>query len=108
MPVREVTAEELKNLNNEGITLLQFYAEWCGPCKMLTGEINKIIEENEALNIVRYDIDQDINLAREYGIRGVPALFLLRNEEILDLKSGFFPKKNIEEWMHSQLEWEGR
>ena len=107
MNIKEISVEELKNLNNSGLSLLQFYATWCGPCKLLKLEINKLLEENSELNVLQFDIDKDIELARSFGIKGVPALFLLKDNEILGSQGGFIPKDAIEDWIHSKLEFEG-
>lgn len=108
MSIREISPEELRNLDHSGVSLLQFYATWCGPCKLLKLEINKMLEENESLNVLQFDIDKDIELARSFGIKGVPALFLLKDNEILGSQGGFIPKDTIENWIHSKLEWEGK
>ena len=108
MPMREISAEELRNLDHIGFSILQFYATWCGPCKLLKHEIDKMMQEDETLNVLRYDIDQDVSLAKEMGARGVPALFVLRDDKVLGPKSGFMPKETIQNWIHSELEWEGK
>lgn len=108
MPITEVTSEELKNLNNEGFALLQFYATWCGPCKMLKSEIDKMMKEDTSLKLFRYDIEQDVELAKDFGARGVPALFILKDNEMIGPQIGFMPKSTIENWIHSQLEWEAK
>ena len=97
MPIKEISPEELKSLESEGIALLQFYATWCGPCKLLKHEINKMLEEDEALNVMQFDIDKDIELARSFGIKGVPALFVVKNGEVLAKQSGFIPKEKIQD-----------
>jgi thioredoxin 1 len=108
MPMREISAEELRNLDHIGFSILQFHATWCGPCKMLKVELDKMVAENETINVLRYDIDEDIDLARSFGIKGVPALFILKEDQVIGPKSGFFPKSHIEEWVHATLEWEGK
>lgn len=96
MAMKELSVEELKNLDNTGITLMQFYATWCGPCKLLKLEINKLLEENNELNVVQFDIDQDIDFARSFQIKGVPALFVLKDNEIVARQSGYMTKENIQ------------
>lgn len=96
MPIREISAEELKNLDNIEISLLQFYATWCGPCKLLKHEITKMLEEDNTLNVLQFDIDKDLDLARSFGIRGVPALFILKDNEIVAKQSGYMQKQDIE------------
>ena len=107
MPMRDISAEELRNLDHIGVSLLQFHATWCGPCKMLKAELDKMLAEDETLNVLRYDIDEDIDLALSFGVKGVPALFILKEDQMIGVRSGFFPKADIEKWVHSQLEWGG-
>ena len=97
MPILEVSPEELRNLDHSGFSLLQFYATWCGPCKLLKVEVDKLLEDMPALNVLRFDIDKDIELAQNFGIKGVPALFILKDNEILGVKSGLIPKDKIAE-----------
>jgi thioredoxin 1 len=108
MPMRDISADELTDLKETGFSLLQFYATWCGPCKLLKLEIDKILEEQPEINVLRFDIDEDLNLAKSFGIRGVPALFILKGNQVLDKKTGFIPKETIQNWIHSELEWEGK
>ena len=98
--MKELSVEELKNLDNTGITLMQFYATWCGPCKLLKLEINKLLEENNELNVLQFDIDQDIDFARSFQIKGVPALFVLKDNEIVARQSGYMTKENIQDWLN--------
>jgi thioredoxin 1 len=95
MPMIELSPEELKNLDNIGFSLLQFYGTWCGPCKLLKVEIDKVLEEMPALNVLRYDIDKDIDLAHSFGIKGIPVLFILKDKEIISRQTGFMPKEKI-------------
>ncbi|WP_367364553.1 thioredoxin [Candidatus Tisiphia endosymbiont of Nedyus quadrimaculatus] len=80
--------------------LVDFWAEWCGPCKMLT----PIIEElSKALvgkvKIVKMDIDKNPNIPSSLGIRSIPTMILFKDGKQLATKTGVFPKNIIEEWI---------
>ncbi|WP_341753889.1 thioredoxin [Candidatus Tisiphia endosymbiont of Dioctria rufipes] len=80
--------------------LVDFWAEWCGPCKMLT----PIIEElSKALvgkvKIVKMDIDKNPNIPSSLGIRSIPTIILFKDGKQLATKTGVFPKNIIEEWI---------
>ena len=106
MPIREIESEELKNLDNSGLSLLQFYATWCGPCRLLKVEIEKLLEEMPALNVLRYDIEKDTELAQSFGIKGIPVLFILRDKQIIARQTGLIPKDKIADWIHMTIETE--
>ncbi len=72
-------------LNADIPVLVDFWATWCGPCKMVAPELEALAAETEGkLKIVKLDIDQDRDLAVEYGIRGVPTLLLFKNGKMIE------------------------
>jgi thioredoxin 1 len=85
-------------LLENGVTLLDFYAEWCGPCKMLTPVIDDLSTEfsdNKEVKITKINVDLESDLANKYGIRGIPALLFFKNGELIDRLSGLQPKDKI-------------
>ena len=90
--VKHLENENLSDLVKEGITLVDFYAEWCGPCKMLA----PILEEIEC-NVVKVDVDLHNELAVKNGVMSVPTVFIYKNGEIKDKFIGFRSKEEIEE-----------
>lgn len=97
MAVYEGTKENLKQLldENEGITVIDFYAPWCGPCKMLTPTLNEL--GDEGIHIVKIDIDSQRDIAHEFGIMSIPTLIYTRNNRIIHRSTGFHTKDMIEE-----------
>lgn len=94
----------LKNENfqdeiKEGRILVDFHASWCGPCKMLSPIIDEIGSERGDIKIVKVDIDEHEELARQYGIMSVPTLLLFENGKIVKNHTGFFPKEILEKWI---------
>ncbi len=69
----------------EDIVLVDFYTEWCGPCKMLTN----ILEEIDYMKILKVDADKFPNLARQFGIMSVPTLYFYKNSEIVKKEIGY-------------------
>ena len=76
--------------------LVQFSAEWCGPCKMLGPVIDEISVQYENINFVKVNVDENSETAVKYNIRGVPTVLLIKDGEIVDRFSGFKPKTEIE------------
>lgn len=80
--------EEVK----EGVVLVDFFATWCGPCKMLGPVLEEIAKEQTDLKIVKVDVDQHESLAQQFGIMSVPTLVLYKDGRPVKQMSGFMPK----------------
>lgn len=80
--------------------LVDFYANWCGPCKMLAMEIEKVINEID-IDIVKVNIDEAEDIARKYGVMSIPTLILFENGQELKKTIGFIPKEKIKEFIEN-------
>ncbi len=88
---------ELKNENFQeeiktGLVLVDFFATWCGPCKMQSAVLEEI--ENE-VKIVKVDVDQHESLAREYSVMSIPTLILFKDGAVVTKNVGFMPKQAL-------------
>ena len=97
MSVVKITAENFEEmvLKAEGKVLLDFWATWCGPCKMIAPFIEEIAEENEHLTVGKIDVDEDRELAIQFGISSIPTLVLMENGEKVAEALGYRPKADI-------------
>ena len=76
--------------------LMDFYAEWCGPCKMQTPELEKVKEMmGDAVEIKKVDVDQNMDLARKYGIQVVPTLVIEKDGEVKERLEGVTPAETL-------------
>lgn len=81
---------------SEDLVLVDFYAEWCGPCKMMSPILDQISEEvKDFAKVYKVDIDESQNLAVKYSIMAVPTMKIFKNGEIVDEIVGFQPKDGI-------------
>lgn len=84
-------------LNEKGIVLVDFFANWCGPCKMLSPVLGQIAEEyKDEVKVCKINIDEEIELAQQYQIASIPALLVFKDGQVVNQSVGFVPKKAIE------------
>ena len=86
--------DEVINTNNK--VLVDFYADWCGPCRMLEPIVNELGENHD---IIKLDVDQWQEMANYYGVMSVPTLILLHDGKEIDRTSGFKPKEELEKFI---------
>ncbi|NLM63490.1 MAG: thioredoxin [Mollicutes bacterium] len=92
--------ENFNDLINKDIVLVDFFANWCGPCRMLSPIIDEIAEDRNDFNIVKVDVDQNPNLAQQYGVMSIPTLMIFKNGKVVDIKNGFIPKEMLVDWIN--------
>ena len=84
--------------------LVDFWAEWCGPCKMLGPILEEISEDlKDKLQVVKVNLDENQDLAMKYSIRSIPTLLLFKEGELVDTKVGLLPKSDLVEWLSSKI-----
>jgi thioredoxin 1 len=88
-------------LINGDLVLVDFFATWCGPCKMLTPVLEDLASDRSEIKIVKVDIDESSDLARQYGVMSVPTLMLFKNGNLVASQSGYMPKELIVRWIDS-------
>lgn len=80
--------------------LVDFYANWCGPCKMLSPILEELANEVD-IDIIKVDVDKYQDLAREYGVMSIPCLILFDNEKEIKRTLGFMPKEKLKEFINN-------
>jgi len=83
--------------------IVDFWAEWCGPCKMLTPILEELSDEmKNEINVVKVNLDENQDLAMKYSIRSIPTLLLFKEGNLVDTKVGLLPKSEIVSWFKSK------
>ena len=96
MSVLKITKENFNEvLNSEKTVLLDFYADWCGPCRMVSPIVDEIAEENSQYFVGKINVDNEPELANEFGVMSIPTLVVLKNGKIVNQSAGARPKQSI-------------
>lgn len=93
--IKYFTGDDFEKEVSEGIILVDFYADWCGPCKMM-GEVLETIDD---INILKVNTDENAELARNYGIMSIPTLILFKNGSVVNKLIGLQSKEDIIEFV---------
>ena len=91
-------------LNASGLILVDFWAEWCGPCRMITPALDEIAQDFAGrLTVAKINIDENPVTPSRYGVRSIPTLMLIKDGTILETKTGALPKSQLRAWIDSHL-----
>ncbi|MBQ6885948.1 MAG: thioredoxin [Lachnospiraceae bacterium] len=88
-------------LENKGNTLIDFWAPWCAPCRMLSPVVDEVAEETNDVKICKVNVDEQQELAMQFGIMSIPTLVVLQDGKEIKRSSGFIPKQAIKELINS-------
>ena len=84
--------------------LVDFWAEWCGPCKQVAPALDAIAaKQSDKLTVAKINIDENPMTPGKYGVRGIPTMMLFKGGQIVDSKVGAMSQTKIEEWLHNAL-----
>ena len=102
--VNIIKSEEFRENINQGVVIVDFFATWCGPCKMLAPVFEELSSEMEGkVTFLKVDVDECGYIAREYGISTIPTMMIFKDGENQDTMVGFLPKdaikNNIEKYL---------
>lgn len=95
--VLHLNKEELELAINNGETLfIDFYADWCGPCKMLAPSIEELANNHEEVKVVKINVDNEPALAMQYQVQSIPTLVTIKNKEVVNRRLGFMSYEDLE------------
>jgi thioredoxin 1 len=97
MAITHVTDQNFTAETSSNLVLVDFWAPWCGPCKMIAPVLEELDSElGDKVKIVKLDVDENQETAAKYGVMSIPTLLLLKDGEVVDKVVGFQPKEGLE------------
>lgn len=97
--ITEGNLENFEKQINKEFMLVDFYATWCGPCKMLAPVVKEVVEE-EKLEVTVVDIDKNIELAQNYAVMSVPTLMIFKNGNLVNAHTGYMHKEALKSFIN--------
>ena len=92
-------------LQADKLVIVDFWAEWCGPCKMIGPALEELSQQYAGkIKIAKVNVDDNQNSPMTLGVRGIPALFMFKNGEVVSNKTGAAPKSVLEDWIKSAVQ----
>ena len=98
------TSFEDEVLSSDVPVLVDFWAEWCGPCKMIGPALEELSTEYEGkIKIAKVNVDENPGIPGKLGVRGIPALFMFKNGEVISNRTGAAPKASLKGWIDESV-----
>ena len=107
MATKSVTDQSFQDdvLGASGPVLVDFWAEWCGPCRMIAPALEEISNDlGDKVSVVKINIDENPETPGRYGVRGIPTMLLFKGGQPVAQKVGAAPRSQIQQWLESQLD----
>ncbi|MDD2203142.1 MAG: thioredoxin [Bacilli bacterium] len=99
MSLINIKEQNYDELVKEGLVLVDFYADWCGPCKILAPALEALSNTRDDLKIIKVNVDEQEDLARRFSVMSVPTLLLYKDNNLLDKRTGFHTLDMLNEWI---------
>lgn len=97
--IKELINENFNEEIKDNLVLVDFYATWCGPCKMMHPVMDEVALEYKDLKIIKVNVDNHGELSREYAVMSIPTIILFKDGNVVEKNIGFTPKEVLKEWI---------
>ena len=97
----ELIDQEFDEIIKEDLVLVDFYATWCGPCRMLSPILDEVLKETD-ITLLKVDVDKNEMIAKRYGIMSIPTMILFKNGEIVEKRVGMTSKDELIKWINEK------
>lgn len=101
MIIHDFNPNELKEYILKDCVILDFYADWCGPCKMLSSVLEEYSKSNDKVYICKINVDKYIDIAKKFGVMTIPALFLYKEGKLIKNNIGYLSLEELNNWINS-------
>lgn len=93
--IEVLTSKDFNNFISKGVVVVDFYAEWCGPCKIMAPAFEKAAHKLNNVKFAKLDVDKNHEIAQHYGVMSIPTTIVFKNGEAVDMRSGALSESEI-------------
>lgn len=102
--ITDATFKDILDTEKAELVVVDFWAEWCGPCKQIGPILEELSDEMAGnVKVVKVDVDANQNAAMSMGVRGIPALFIFKDGEVISNRAGAAPKAALQKWIEESI-----
>ena len=101
--MKTVNTQEFDQIITSGITLVDFYADWCGPCKMLSPIIEKLDNEFPNIEFIKVNVDDNMDLADRYSIMSIPIVYIFKDGVLIGQMQGYRDKSGVKAFIENAI-----
>lgn len=99
-----IKSEEFENQTKKGVTVIDFFATWCGPCRMMAPIFESVGQKMSGkANFVKVDVDESEDLARKFGVMSIPTMVILKDGNMIAKRVGLMQADALEQWVNENL-----
>lgn len=102
--MKQINANEFEGAVKSGVTVVDFFATWCAPCRMMGIILEEVSEEHPEFNIVKVDVDQNEALARKFGVMSIPTIVIMQDGKQIEKHVGLMQKEDLVDLVNSYID----